>query len=250
MIETPQVIGGIRAMMSAYKQRKERAFSIAKSAFDICERPYLALSGGKDAVATLAVVNEVANKVNREFVIWAHISDASFPGTRQVIEECAQISGRQLFLDESPVSAFDVIKDNISPFGKSGYFFDSIKQFVATYKADLTFLGVRAGESNRRGRALKFKGHLFQSKTAGERWICYPVAWMNVDDVFALAVEYGYPIHPIYTKNHPDGVRAIRLGYVTSQDLMNLGTVTFIRDNYPDIYNKLVSSSERYSWYA
>ena len=34
----------------------------------------------------------------------------------------------------------------------------------------------------------------------------------------------------------------IRLGYITSRDLLDKGTAVFLKLNYPDIYNKLIKS--------
>lgn len=247
-METPDTIGQIRQLLPIYKKRKQQAIGFIREAFSIASRPYLALSGGKDGVAMLALVNQVANELRQDFVIWSHVSDASFPGTVEVIEQCAEIAGRELILDESPVSAYDVIRDAVRPFGKSGYFFDAIKSFVDVYKADLAFVGVRASESNRRRRAVKIHKHLFESHTAGHRWICYPLAWMDVEDVFGVAIEYGYPIHPIYYKIHPSGnCRNIRLGYTTAQDLLDKGSMVFIRQNYPDIFNRLIAASDNYA---
>ena len=47
------------------------------------------------------------------------------------------------------------------------------------------------------------------------------------------------PLHPIYEKWHDKGFEKIRLGYITAQDLQELGTVVFLKKNYPEIFNKL-----------
>lgn len=59
-------------------------------------------------------------------------------------------------------------------------------------------------------------------------------------------MEYNAPIHPIYRKTAIGTARNkfgedgfIRLGYLTSRDLLNKGTAVFIRLNYPDQWQKL-----------
>ena len=64
--------------------------------------------------------------------------------------------------------------------------------------------------------------------------------------VAAALLDYGAPIHPIYRKCAigtrenafaEDGF--IRLGYITSRDIINKGTLVFIKLNYPREWQKL-----------
>src|SRR5690606_18113599 len=135
-----------------------------KQAFSQCKRPYVAVSGGKDSIAMLGIVDDVAKELGRDFEIWAHLSDASFPGTEETIRETCRIIGREPIIDWSPVSAFDVIdQGSKQQFGKKGYFFDAIKNYVETNNRDLVFIGVRAQESARRRRAVRIHGQIFQT---------------------------------------------------------------------------------------
>lgn len=238
-------LGGLYKNLNAYKRRLEQAKAFVREALSRSERPYLSISGGKDSVAMLAVVDAVARETGVDFPLWAHVSDASFPGTIETLQTCAQITGRELILDQSPVSAFDVERDTdaLKPFGKQGYFFDAIRAFQTNYKPDLVFVGVRAAESRRRARACNVHGHLFRSSVTGPPiWVCYPLVWWSVEDVCACIVDHGLPFHPIYSMRSADGdARSIRLGYITARDLMHKGTIAFIRANYPAIYTLLVS---------
>lgn len=243
---TLEQIGRMRLKLTGYEHKLQQAKDIVKQGFALSKNPTLSMSGGKDSVAMLAVVNDVAQELERDFVIWAHLSDASFPGTEEIIKQCAEISNRKLIIDWSPVSAFEVLKynENVKMFGKKGYFFTAIKNFYIEHNIDLAFVGVRAGESKRRKRAAQAHGSLFRSQhVTADHMQCWPLVWMSTDDICATMVKYNYPIHPIYSKRHPSGdARNIRLGYTTSQDLMYKGTVSFIKDNYPDIYNKLAAA--------
>jgi hypothetical protein len=71
--------------------------------------------------------------------------------------------------------------------------------------------------------------------------VCYPIKWFTIEDVAAAIYEYDMPIHPIYNMM-PIGVMPIRLGYATSLDLMNRGTIQFLRANYPILYRRLIES--------
>lgn len=244
-------LGCLSLGLAVYKKRIETAKKYIEEAFEVSQCPYLSLSGGKDSVAMLAIVNDVATQLNRDFVIWAHISDASYPGTKETLVECATKSQRELILDESPVSAFSIKRDNPKQFGKKGIFFEAIADFQRSRSVDLAFIGVRAKESKRRTKAAKIHGHLFKSQVTGiEQLCCYPLIWFEVADVCAAIVQYGYPFHPIYSIAPDIDPTKIRLGYVTAQDLMHRGTISFLKRYYPETYNKLIQYFPERSSYA
>jgi 3'-phosphoadenosine 5'-phosphosulfate sulfotransferase (PAPS reductase)/FAD synthetase len=230
-------IGPIMQGYPLHEKRILYAKNIIRKAFDSADKCYLALSGGKDSVAMAGLVNDVAIELNRDFALWAHISDASFPGTEETIREIADITDRKLILSASPVSAFDVIgRQSSVAFGKTGFFFNAISEIEQDH--DLAFVGVRASESKRRKKACKAKGPIF-SKQKG--LVCYPLIWCDINDVAGIIHRYDLPIHPIYEKK-PIKDNAIRLGYITSLDLFHKGTAFFLKQNYPDLYYKFVKA--------
>lgn len=239
-------IGKLRSNMQNYKQKKQNAIDVCCQCFEDYKNPYLALSGGKDSVAMAFLVNEAANKCGKAFRLWSHISDASFPGTLETCKETAQRINKPLDIYSCPQSAYDYLNSpQKRAFGKSGVFFDSVKNYAI--EKDLAFVGVRAYESKRRMKAAKSHGQIFSSKAMGDITVCNPLLWFRLEDVAAVLYEYNAPVHPIYKKFaigqgqnalHED--MFIRLGYITSRDLLNKGTAVFIRYNYPDIFAKLV----------
>ncbi len=236
-------IGEVAMQLSSFKKKEDRAKQSIKDAFNRCENPYMAISGGKDSVAMAGLVNEVAKEMDRDFVLWGHLSDASFPATEEVIKLTGEKIGRKVIIDWSPVSAFDVVgRGSEVLFGKQGYFFDAIKNFVETEKKDLAFIGVRAYESKRRMKAVKVHGMNFESNVPTYCKICYPLAWYKLEDVAASIVKYDMPVHPIYFKKCIDKTTWIRLGYVTATDLLNKGTAVFLKLNYPEMYRKLAEA--------
>lgn len=224
-----------------------------KNAIDLCEnqleshkRPYIACSGGKDSGVLAVVVNEAAKKYGKSVRIWSHVSDASFPGTKETIMKISEMLNMPVDFYESEYSAIESVgkTEQRRKFGKSGVFYDSIREY-AEYK-DLSFVGVRAYESKRRMRAASVKGQCFHSVSMGDVDVCYPLLWFRLEDIAAATVLFDIPLHPIYKKQPVDmGKNAngedyfIRLGYVTSRDLLDKGTAVFLKLNYPDIFAKL-----------
>lgn len=225
-----------------YLNAKKYAVNVACKAMRENEKPYASISGGKDSLAMLAIVSEASRITGVDFTAWAHVSDASFPETIETIKEACEILDCKLIIDECPFSAFDVIgKQSIQRFGKSGYFFKAIKDFVVDGRYDLNFTGVRASESKRRREAFKYNGHTFKTKVPSPITRCDCIAHFKIEDVAACLYEYKLPIHPIYKKRQLENM-PVRLGYITSLDLMDKDTLGFLRRNYYKEYQKLIKA--------
>lgn len=240
-------IGEVRSNMSSYRKKKQQALDLCCKMLEQYKRPYAAISGGKDSVAMACIIWEASKITGKPFDLWCHISDASFPGTRETVDQVAKMTKMDLTYYESAQSAFKLLSRKARQrFGKTGVFFDSIRHYVKSEKKDLAFVGVRAYESKRRMAAAKAHGQVFESNDMGGITVCNPLQWFRLEDVAAVITEYNAPIHPIYRKmatstgkNVNDEEKWIRLGYITSKDLLNYGTVVFIKLNYPGIYAKL-----------
>lgn len=239
--------GRIQSKMGAYQRKKEKAIETCCECLSASKSAYVALSGGKDSVAMAFIVNEASRNCGKDFRLWSHISDASFPGTIETCREIAKRLERNLDIYQSEKSAYEnVLAPKKQSFGKTGVFFDSIREY-ATDK-DLAFVGVRAFESKRRMKAAKAHGQVFYSKSMGDVTVCHPLLWFKLEDVAAVLYEYSAPIHPIYRKmsvdcgkNSLNENQFIRLGYITSKDLLNKGTAVFLKLNYPDKFNELAA---------
>jgi len=238
-------IGRLRSKHPQYSEKLNAAITLACEQLVKHDRPYVSISGGKDSTAMSFIVDEAARTTGKDFELWCHVSDASFPGTVETVEKIAKTLGRKLVLYESPISAFEAVKQKQkASFGKSGIFFDSIRAYAAD--KDLSFVGVRAFESKRRMKAARAHGAVYKSASMGDVTVCAPITWFRLDDVAATLYKYGAPIHPIYSKmaiesgkNVNDEKQWIRLNYITSKDLLHKGTAVFLKLNYPELFNKL-----------
>lgn len=237
--------GRLNAKLPTYQRKKEVALKICEEQLKLHSAPYCALSGGKDSVAMCYIVNEAAKRCRKDFRLWSHLSDASFPGTRETCLKVAESIGRELDTFESTSALESVNNKKRMAFGKRGVFFDSVREY-AKYK-DLAFVGVRAFESKRRMKAAKAHGMCFHSESMGNIDVVNPLQWFRLIDVASVLYEYNAPIHPIYTKYCTDvGTNSngeplfIRLGYITSKDLLDKGTAVFMKMNYPAVYNDLM----------
>jgi 3'-phosphoadenosine 5'-phosphosulfate sulfotransferase (PAPS reductase)/FAD synthetase len=234
-----RTIGRVVAAMPEFHRKRKVAVALAMRELLAATKPYVSVSGGKDSVAVLGVAAEAARLCNRTVVAWAHVSDASFPGTEETIEKACRVAGVELHVDRSPVSAFAVYgHGGADKFGKEGYFFDAIRIWIER-GYDLAFTGVRAAESRRRTQAAKAHGTAYNTSVPAQHRKCEPLAWWSIEDVAAAIRHYGMPIHPIYEKRCLSGV-PIRLGYVTAADWA-ADQAQFLRTNYPQQFARLAA---------
>lgn len=241
--------GRLNSRLSSYRRKKIKAIGVCREQLQSHSAPYISISGGKDSVAMAFLVKEAAGNEDFGIRLWIHISDASFPGTIECARTVSEMTGFPLDVYESKESAFrPESQRERQKFGKSGVFFDSIRAYAKD--KDLAFVGVRAAESNRRRQAAKVHGMVFHSDSMGDCDVVNPLQWFSIYDVFSVLWEYDAPIHPIYRKfaintklaNRNKEPQFIRLGYVTAKDLMDKGTVVFLKANYPELYSKLVAA--------
>ena len=237
--------GRLNASLPAYRRKKQEAINICIAQLEAHKAPYLALSGGKDSVAMAMLVDDAARQCGKDFALWLHYSDASFPGTMETCREVERITGRHLDVFESTTAMESIDSRRRQAFGKTGVFFASVREYAQD--KDLAFVGVRGYESRRRMQAAKAHGMVFHSASMGDIDVVNPLQWFRLVDVASLLYEYDAPIHPIYRKFCTDmQVNAngeplfIRLGYVTSKDLLDKGTAVFLQTNYPEIYGELM----------
>jgi 3'-phosphoadenosine 5'-phosphosulfate sulfotransferase (PAPS reductase)/FAD synthetase len=244
-------LGKYHCKTGVFKKRLYNAVEVAKAAFEISENPCLNISGGKDSVAMLAVVSEAAKQLKRSFKAWIHISDASYPETIETTLKACELCDVELIISESPISAFDVnFQKEVKKFGKEGVFFSEIKKNIEGNNFDLCFIGNRMYESKRRLKACLAHGEIYNTTVPTKHICCTPIMRFKVEDVAATIELYKLPWHPIYFKWHDRNWDKIRLGYITAQDLMEMGTIVFLKTNYPDLYNKLSKFNPKIRQYA
>lgn len=239
-------IGRIHSNSARFKTKWNKAVELCAEQLTLHKNAYVACSGGKDSNVLAFLVAEAAKMTGTAFKLWCHISDASFPGTEETVINVCKAIGAEPDIFHSPFSAYEKLAADKQKraFGKSGAYFDSVREYAKD--KDLCFTGVRAYESKRRMRSARVKGQVFRSESMGHIDCCYPLLWFRLEDVAAATYMLNIPIHPIYGKQPIDmgknangEDRFIRLGYITSRDLLDKGTAVFLQVNYPDIFNKL-----------
>lgn len=232
----------LHARSRVHGRRVARAQHVVREWLERCSRPYIAVSGGKDSVAMLHLVQSVAE--DPVPVMW-HDSGVEWPGVDRII---ARLQGAGLIRELITVRPdVDVIalkrrqeRGEISAGTKDRIaLFDPIARAVSERGFDAAAIGLRKEES--RGRHIDRIMHGLIHANRSGLLRCTPIADWTWRDVFAYTAYHRLPLHPIYSAPlyHLEHRGRIRLSWWLSTDHYRHGEMHWVRLVYPEIDQKI-----------
>lgn len=184
-----------------FRRKLDAAAAIVGEALKHAKRPYVAFSGGKDSLATMAVVHLIRPDVP---LAWSD-DELEYPETVDYMQVIADLAGPQLRITAGwteHAGWFRPWRDR--PFWRGplpGTL--SIAQpqddWMALQGYDLTFTGLRMDENRRRRDWLAQVGPLYHVKD-GTQTRCCPIWDWTADDVWALIVGMKLPYNAAYDR--------------------------------------------------
>lgn len=243
----------LHARLPVHKRRVAKAQGIAREWIRKCERPYIALSGGKDSVAMLHLIQGVA--AAPVSVMW-HDSGVEWPGVEQVIGRL-QAMGliEDLIIVRPDTDVFELkrrqARGEISAETKDRIaLFRPIERTIEKYGFDGVAVGLRKGES--RGRYLDRITHGPIHRRKGGLLRCTPLVDWEWQDVFAYIATHQLPLHPIYSAplHNLEHRGRIRLSWWLSTDHYRHGELRWIRLVYPEIYQRIIEEAPEVAPYG
>lgn len=184
-----------------FREKLFAAMGIARRALEQAKRPYIAFSGGKDSLATFAVVELVSGGVQ---MAWTD-DELEFPETVLYMTKFRDLAGTQLLMGKgshehagwfTPWVDWPFWREPISgtietPLGVRHHM-EEIRRH------DLVFLGLRMEENRRRRNWLAQAGPTYGG--AYTIRTCNPLWDWTADDVWAMIIGQGLPYNPIYDR--------------------------------------------------
>lgn len=184
-----------------FKAKLYRSLAIVQSALRRNKRPYIAFSSGKDSVAVTALVHTIAPDVQ---LVWSD-DELEYPETVSYMADLRIVAGPQLTIATSYTTHagwFRAWTDKPfwrTPFEGSLVLKERNREWMARLGFDLTFTGLRMGESKKRAAHLLNRGYIYRvggGKGAYTR--CCPLWDWTADDVWALIAGWRLPYNGAY----------------------------------------------------
>ena len=200
------------------------------------QKALVALSGGKDSVAVLALVRKILPTVH---VLWSD-DELEYPAGPDFIARLE----RNWDLDLTVTLGFATHAGWFRPWTDRPFWREArpdaldigrrVEEWQADETYDLVFTGLRAQESRRRRDHLLTEGPLYR---AGGGWRCCPIWDWSADDVWALIAGWELPYHPAYDVLASIGV---------ARDKQRIGPLPLARRadlvaGWPGLYDRLVA---------
>jgi len=169
----------LRWRLPSFRRKVDRARARVTAMLETCPNPYVALSGGKDSLVTLALVCEQRPGVD--------------------IGRCYSMAPIDWIVPWTSEPFFRPPEPDMEDFGAS------IKTAAGSVGYGGSFVGLRAEEAMIRELNLRRRGMLYQ--TVNGQWHCQPIARWLVDEVWAVIAGMGLPYNPAYDEMAAVGIR-------------------------------------------
>jgi phosphoadenosine phosphosulfate reductase len=208
--------------------------------------PYVAFSGGKDSWVVLHIIL----KYRPDIPIMFANSGNEYPDTLNFINYVTDKYNLNLYEIEVSESMTDI-------YNKVGaYQFKSTDETWANLEPKRVLIYEPADEMKKMGydsvimglRSDESKGRAYNTKKNGAEYFCKyddiihlnPMAYWNIDDIWAYIVQCGIPYNKIYDKPWKNGRKDIRVATYAGRTSITEGRWLFLKLFYPEMWNEFV----------
>lgn len=209
------------AMTRRFERKAESARAVVREAMS--KGPaYVALSGGKDSTAVLALVREANPDVP---AVWA--DDVFF--LPETAEYMAGVPGlRRIQTNARHCDWFTTLGE-----------WDGIPDYARSQDWYVTFLGLRMGENARRRQHLRHRGPLFFCQE-DDFWHANPIWDWSALDVWAFIHTWGVEYNRAYDRLEQIGVplERQRIGPYACERALGQGQLAILRRGWPDEFRR------------
>lgn len=222
--------------------RKKIAVSkrIVRSALDTAGPWYCSVSGGKDSTVVHDLVRlEQPGAIS----LWSD-EEYFLPETKEYIDRLTA-SGSNILRIRGAIKHTEWFTSNegSEELGKTAWAIQNGYQGV--------FLGLRAEENKKRRLYLANFGELHFAKNRG-LWLCNPIAWWKVEDVWAYLLSRGLDYNRAYDKLSDLGIdlKHQRIGPFATEEVLGYGQLAVLRMGWPEQYARFAKKHPQAAQYT
>ena len=222
--------------LHSHQYRVDQAQKYITEWLNRIQNPYIAFSTGKDSTCILHLVREQ----------YANVPAVYFDA------DCAFPESEEMLMQTENVIIYPALEPLLKTFKRFGGFdngaaleretmhttvYEPIKRLIAEYNFDGVCYGLRAQESHARKMNARMRGAVFQYKRDG-LWACQPIVNWLYDDVWAFIVSHNLFYCKVYDRMWDMPQEDQRLSYWAGSTKKRWGRWAFLKQNYPELFNR------------
>lgn len=190
-----------------WRQRVADALLLVERALNRTRRPVVAVSGGKDSLATMALVLRLHPSCP---LVWSD-DELEYPETVRYMSLLREMGGDQLTIlcghatHAGWFRAWSQRPPWRAPLPDSVWIPGLSDDWLAREGYDCVFVGTRASESRSRREHFARRGLLYRVQR-GVPWRCSPLAAWTEDDVWGLIARWRLPYNAAYDRLREYGI--------------------------------------------
>ena len=242
----------LHAETPVFAARLQKAKEIARSGMGSAALPrrmFASISGGKDSVAMLGVIREAGLSIQ-----CAHgASGFDIPGSRETAEAAADACEMDIDIVEPIEDPWELLaripkganvfdRKHWIPFCNAAAGGQLMIYYQHQGAFDGAYVGLRAEESKTRLVNARVRGAHYHVKQ-DDSWMCCPLQWWSVDDVYAFILSRGLPLHPFYRLAYerlqvpPSKSRVDMI--MPNEFISSRGALMHLRNLFPELWIRL-----------
>ena len=230
----------LHSRSKTFQKRVGQSIGIIEKALTAKQKWYVAFSGGKDSTV---VLNLVLKLLPDSFIFW---SDEEFflPETGEYIQRLKKngLNIRQCNGEIKPTEWFTSNKDKQGT-GKTA--------LAKSLNLGGVFLGLRAEENGYRKIFLRKYSPLYFAENR-DIWLCNPIAWWTVRDVWTYIISNELDYNKAYDKLSDLGLTLDRqrIGPYATEKVLGYGQLVILKMGWPEEYHRFVKKFPQASGYV
>jgi len=230
----------LHGQLPEHRRRVAEHKQVIARFIELCDRPYLSFSGGKDSSAMLVLFAEMGLQ---HIPVFTQADDFDWPYKKDLCHSIIKALGFHTYhYIESKVSVLELLKQNAETISMQQCWENLVADFVKQHQYNGFCMGIRFEESvgRRLTLAISYRDGLVRKCKDGLVH-GYPMAFLTGKDVFAIIQKAGIPYAEIYDRHEELTPHQMRFSWMFKPGIThNKGGLSWLKKNYPEQFQKLV----------